>query len=285
MPACPFCAEKIPASATTCPHCGMDTRPPRTGVGAPRNSPPPAQKSSSSTLIIVLGVAAGLLLMCVVGLVALLLPAVQAARTAARDTQSRNNLKQIGLALHNYHDQHTVFPPGGVFDESGTGLHGWQTLLLPYVDQAPLYAMIQQDVPWDDPANRTAFTQILPTYLHPAVEEKQDASGYALSHYAANSLVFGRNDGLPIREVTDGTSNTIMAGDAAGDYKAWGHPENWRDPTAGINTGPNSFGRPGTERFMILLMDGSVRTVDASIDPNVLKALGTPNGGEAIPVF
>ncbi len=69
-------------------------------------------------------------------LIALLLPAVQQAREAARRTQCRNNLKQLGIALHNYHDVHQTFPPGG-FSE-----WGYQTFLLPYVDQAAGYNQI-----------------------------------------------------------------------------------------------------------------------------------------------
>ena len=82
-------------------------------------------------------------------LIALLLPAVQQAREAARRTQCKNNLKQIGLALHNHHDTYLRFPPGGANDQqpfgtSATGSSGnwgssWMVYILPYIDQAPLY--------------------------------------------------------------------------------------------------------------------------------------------------
>ena len=77
-------------------------------------------------------------------LIALLLPAVQQAREAARRSQCKNNMKQIGLALHNYHDVYNTFPPGyvGQTDVSilaGYGLWSWSALILPYIDQAPLY--------------------------------------------------------------------------------------------------------------------------------------------------
>jgi prepilin-type N-terminal cleavage/methylation domain-containing protein len=81
-------------------------------------------------------------------LVSLLLPAVQQAREAARRTQCKNNLKQIGLALHNYHDVHNMFPPGYVLDANRTvanfrkNLYGWNAFLLPMMDQAPVYNLL-----------------------------------------------------------------------------------------------------------------------------------------------
>ena len=78
-------------------------------------------------------------------LIALLLPAVQQAREAARRTQCKNNLKQIGLALHNYHDSYNRFPPGFVFDPNrgqasyGKNMWGWGALILPMLEQATLY--------------------------------------------------------------------------------------------------------------------------------------------------
>jgi len=86
-------------------------------------------------------------------LIALLLPAVQQAREAARRSQCKNNLKQIGLALHNYHDIHNVFPPGHTATDQWTnscpegtcGHWGWGAAILPMIDQAPLYNILQVD--------------------------------------------------------------------------------------------------------------------------------------------
>lgn len=84
-----------------------------------------------------------LVVIAIIGiLVALLLPAVQAAREAARRTQCVNNLKQIGLAMHNYQDTHKRLPPGSA---AGWG-HTWHAYALPYMEQTPLYEII----PWTD---------------------------------------------------------------------------------------------------------------------------------------
>ena len=104
-----------------------------------------------------------LVVMSILGvLLALLLPAVQSAREAARRTQCRNNLKQIGLALHNYHDSHGVFPFGGTASYPSAqrftwNKHVWIEFLLPYVDQSSLYNKIDFSQPNDGSANESLF--------------------------------------------------------------------------------------------------------------------------------
>jgi len=85
-------------------------------------------------------------------LIALLLPAVQQAREAARRTQCKNNLKQIGLALHNYHDNFNVFPPGGIASTTAGAPYqgwGWSVMILPHMDQSPLYNQINFSLTMD----------------------------------------------------------------------------------------------------------------------------------------
>src|SRR5262245_6989181 len=99
------------------------------------------------------GVVIGVVL---VGLV-LFVPAIQQAREAARRSQSKNNLKQFGLALHNYHDALNCFPPGGTFDSAGRGHHGWCGMIVSYLDASPLYSQIDSSEPWDSPHNAAWF--------------------------------------------------------------------------------------------------------------------------------
>jgi len=107
-------------------------------------------------------------------LIALLLPAVQQAREAARRTQCRNNLKQIGLAFHNYHDAYNRFPnPAVVGITVTTGFviksgAGWATMLLPYMDQAPVYNLYNSSSHPFDPANAPAVKTSLPAFICPS---------------------------------------------------------------------------------------------------------------------
>lgn len=196
---------------------------------------------------------------------------------------SVNNLKQVGLAVFYYQEAHHAYPPGGTIDQRGQMRHGWQSLILPYLEQNALYERIDFAVPWDDPRNAPAFQTIIGHYSNPYPGvPKRDAAGYALSYYTGNAYVLGGAHPRTPEEITDGTSNTILAGEVAEGSKPWGHPANWRDPALGINRSPNGFGSFSPGGANVLFADGMVKFVKSTVDPKILKALGTPAGGEKI---
>lgn len=171
-------------------------------------------------------------------LIALLLPAVQQAREAARRTQCRNNLKQLGLALHNYLDAYTVFPPSGCISLSTTSQQPWsaQAYILPYLDGSTIYNKINFSLGYHDPVNTSAYPPFGPAATRvpvlicpsdPNDRARVNSSGvpehYPLS-YAANMgryLIFnptnGQNGGgafapngkINTGSFTDGMSNTL----------------------------------------------------------------------------
>ncbi|QDV49156.1 DUF1559 domain-containing protein [Gimesia fumaroli] len=177
-------------------------------------------------------------------LIALLLPAVQQAREAARRSSCKNNLKQWGLALHNYHETHSGFPPGYFGNGNRMGFH---VMLLPFVDQAPLYNQFNFDVPYDNSAN-SALREESFAILHCPSYGKTDVNGntrqkthhyygimgakgtkpgggtYDIKGYttqnhggwATNGILY-RNSNIKIRDIHDGTTNTFIMGELSWD--------------------------------------------------------------------
>ncbi|WP_437188042.1 DUF1559 domain-containing protein [Planctomicrobium sp. SH668] len=176
-------------------------------------------------------------------LIALLLPAVQQAREAARRSQCKNNLKQLSLAMHNYHDAVGCFPSEAFYAANIGGTwtarnHTWVSMLLPYFDQAPLFNQIDFTAPaWNQTiADGSRFmSKKIPSLLCPSdvpVELDQVANiqytnyvvpeGYDWWMRKGTKLtnIFGATNSTKIAHVTDGTSNTIMVGEAtATSYK------------------------------------------------------------------
>lgn len=206
------------------------------------------------------------------------------SRTSGRPRSvTKSNLKQIGLALHNYHEQHSTFPPGAITNRQNRPLQSWQALILPFLDQEGIYKRIDLQQAWDSPVNRPPFQQEIPVYLSPKTRQTRSPDGYALSHFAGNRLVLKQNAGMKILEsITDGMSNTIMAMELGERFKPWGDPTSLTLPTAVIGPGKKSLSQGGNH---VLLGDGSVHFISQDIDPAILKALSTPDGGEPIDDF
>lgn len=242
----------------------------------------PPQKKNNTLLILALAILGGGGILVVLVLIAVLLPAVQEAREAARRSTSKNNMKMIGLALHNYHETLRVFPPGGTASADGAPYHSWQTYLLPYGEQAPLYNRIDFDQPWSAPENQVFFQNKIPEYLNPQIPEMTSPEGLALSHYVANSQAMGTNGQLRIRDIKDGTSNTVLAFEAGENFKPWGDPTNIGKPADYLGPDHKPSFQGGSH---VLMGDGSVRFVSQNIDPAVLEALSTPAGGEIVGEF
>lgn len=157
-------------------------------------------------------------------------------------TQSRNNLKHIGLAAHNYHDEWSSFPVGGTLLDHAIPGHSWQTFLLPHIDELALFQKIDFHQPWFATQNKPHFTMQVPIFKNPLIETdlNDQQSGYALSHYAMNSHLAGLGESISLdrTSISDGTGHTLFADEVVDNFKPWGDPTNSRDPTLGLNTSP-----------------------------------------------
>jgi prepilin-type N-terminal cleavage/methylation domain-containing protein/prepilin-type processing-associated H-X9-DG protein len=286
----------------------------------------------------------------IAALIALLLPAVQSAREASRRAQCLNNLKQIALALHSYHDAVNTFPPGYISltrgnqpngAEIGPGW-GWASMILGQMEQIGVYNTVNFNLSTSAPASRTARAARLNTLLCPSnVGDNgpltiRDASGSVLvadlapaqyvgvagqlepEEFAArNNGVFYRNSRIGIRDITDGTSTTLMVGERsqnaanatwagmipsglACNNPTWpvqdceasnvlilGHTgpspdEPWIDVPNNEKAGVDDFHSLHAGGCQFAFCDGSVRFIKESINPQVFSYLATRAGGEVI---
>ena len=191
----------------------------------------PVKSSSKFPLIILIPILAIMFLMCSGVLLGLLLPAVQAGREAARRMQCANNMKQIALALHNYHAQYKSLPPAYTTDENGNKLHSWRTLILPYLEQQPLYSSIDLSKPWNDPVNQKYSEVVIPTYRCPSQDIPANQTVYLAP--SAPGTAFPGSEAISFGDITDGLANTILVVEVN-----QSHAVNWMEPT---DISPNDF--------------------------------------------
>jgi hypothetical protein len=236
-------------------------------------------------------------------MVALLLPAVQAAREAARRVSSSNNLKMIGLAVHNYHAIYKSMPPSGVeYSPNPAVPHreqlSWRVRLLPYLDQQPLYDEFNFNEPWDSPHNQQLISSMPAIFRSPNYPNTTDGKtvylgivyprdGFAtppspeMATYATGTIFDSLGPGgrrvqpgfprIRFSSVIDGTSNTIMIVEAnVEEAVTWTAPE---DLVLDLNDPLRGLGDMRPHGFLVGVADGSVRFVPTSIDDRTALGL------------
>ncbi len=214
--------------------------------------------------------------------------ALRPAREAANRSACVNNEKQIGLAIHNYISAHKLFfPPAYTTDKAGKPLLSWRVLILPYLDQAALFKEFHLDEPWDSEYNRALIAKMPATYRCPL--ENAEATRQGKTRYLAPrgpNTIFRGSEPISLRDVTDGTSNTIMVMETSDDRAViWTKPDDWEVPAdlaqvpAGILKAHVGHRVRGSNCGFA---DGAVRFLHESIKPATLRFLLTAGGGEVI---
>jgi hypothetical protein len=210
--------------------------------------------------------------------VGLLLPAVQAAREAARRSASMNNLKQISLGFLNYEAARRRLPSSAICDDQGKPLLSWRVEILPYVGEDVLYKQFHRDEPWDSEHNRKLLSQMPTVFQSPGGPEGDGRTVYLLPA-GRNTLFPPSEKGLRLADVRDGLSKTILVLEATADRAVpWTKPDDGIDakkPLEGL-----AGARPGG--FLAAFADGHVSLLPEAINPDLLKALFTPDGGEEV---
>jgi hypothetical protein len=216
--------------------------------------------------------------------VGLLLPAVQKARAAARDAQSMNNLRQIALAMHNYHDTYRALPAPANYDGDGKPLLSWRVHILPYIEQDGLYRKFKLDEPWDSKHNKELIKEMPTVYKVPGGLKVDDGKTCYLVPTGDDTMFpkgeAGSAKGVGFGAITDGLSNTIMVVEAAPSKAVpWTKPEEWEFDPDKPNQGLVGH-RPNN--FLAAFGDGSVRRIAKTTKDETLKALFTRGGGEVV---
>jgi hypothetical protein len=228
---------------------------------------------------------------------------LQAARTAAGRAQSMNNLKQLALAMHNYHDRHGRFPPQAIRGQDGKALLSWRVSILPYLDADSLYKEFHLDEPWDSDHNKKLIEKMPAVFASPSLGSERRARG--LTSYLAplkrpvpvvafppaddaqkpvqsgkDEMVFDRIEGTKIQQITDGTSNTILLLEA--------NPKSavvWTKPDGLVMDQNDLFkdlrGQPD-DGFCCNFCDGSAHFLKNTLDPTTFWRLLLMNDGQAV---
>jgi hypothetical protein len=198
-------------------------------------------------------------------------------RDSAANARSANNLKQIAIAMHNYHDVYGRFPPAAVCDKAGKPMLSWRVLLLPYVEGNDLYQEFKLDEPWDSDHNKKLIARMPRVFALPTQKPDDTTTHYRV--FVGNGAGFDYLNGFRITDYTDGTSNTIMVVTAA-DPVTWTKPEELPfDPDKDMT---KLLGKVVNGKAQAAMFDGSVRTYDKLPSRKTLNALITRAGGEII---
>lgn len=211
-------------------------------------------------------------------------PAILQQRRAAALDESKQHLKQIGIALHQYHDEYRSFPPAYVLGNDGKPWHSWRVLLLPYLDQKPLYDRYRFDEPWNGPHNRELYS------LRPLVYGSRlaDSPRKDITTYlgvVSRRTMWPAAFSVERSDVTDGTSNTLWLLESAASDIVWSEPRELRESDALALLRPADAGKPtdqSTQRIPILMVDGSTRAMTPQINRQLFVSLLTPRFGSYI---
>jgi len=217
--------------------------------------------------------------------IAILVPSVRSAQIAARRSQSVNNLKQIGLALHNFHSTNNHFP-ADIRGKDGKPLLSWRVQLLPFLEQAELFNALRLDEPWDSAHNKTLLERTPAAFVVPSTPGEPGMTFYR--GFRGKGTIFDPKvpEGIGLQNITDGTSNTIAVVEAK-QAVPWTKPDSDLpfddDPKLKrIGALRSELGGHFANGFNALFCDGSVRFIRESVNLQVLRALLTRNGGEVI---
>jgi hypothetical protein len=211
-----------------------------------------------------------------------------AAREAARRMCCSNQLKQIGLAMHTYHQKYGCFPPAFIADKNGKPMHSWRVLLLPYLEWPTVYANYRFDEPWNGPHN-IKLAELSPNFYRCTSEGDSNRSQTSYVMIVGPHAISDGPTPRHLSDIKDGPSNTIIVAETAQAGINWLEPRdlNTKDMVLDINdarkeTSKSNMSSNHAGVVTVLMGDGSVRSLPSWLNAKTLEALMTIDGGEAV---
>jgi prepilin-type processing-associated H-X9-DG protein len=289
---CPHCGtqtnvdEQYAGQSGPCAACGKTITVP-SSAGTPFSSGAPGRSSAGPVIALIVVGALVAMLVCG-GVMALFFVRAGNFNVAfSGQAECSNNLRQIGLAMHNYHNTYKCFPAAVLTDENDRPMHSWRVAILPYLEEAPLYDLYDFNEPWNGPNNGRLLGSTSMVYRCPD-------DGVSMMLETSYVMIVGKGTlgGLPneevrIADILDGMSDRIMVIEVGSTGIPWMEP---RDIT--VEEAVTFVTDPAASQFQqvhpggvnVLFADGSVRCLPNSIDPQMLRAMLTVDDGQAVSV-
>lgn len=203
-------------------------------------------------------------------------------RDEAYRSSRMNNFKQIGLGMHNHESARGRFPASS-YDANGKPLLSWRVHILPYMEHAELWKQFKLDEPWDSEHNRQLIDQMPELFSDPDPAVRAAVGDKGRTTFVVpigDNLIFGKKEGMKFKELTDGTSNTILTVEVVPERAVvWTKPDDWEvdmaNPLAGV-------ARKDRGSFTAGWADGHASSMSNDNSPEVMRKLLTPAGGEVI---
>ena len=293
---CPHCHTKTQVDDQysgkkgQCASCGSEITLPvfHTKSDQPHSSP----QSKDTKIVGVIAATAACLLILGCFLFAMIRFGGQTMTTLSNNREqiaSMRNLEKIASAMNAYAADHGVYPPSKTVDSTGSPMHSWRVLLLPYLNEDDLYSRLNLDLPWDHPDNRmvTDYGSIPSVYTHPSDTSFGTGSGSAYYLITGTGTLFPPSGPLGPSDVTDDSTQTILVieGSPVTPPLSWTEPVDL--PFARMQG--NLAGNPGNEPGGLLeggvaaaTVDGRSHFIKNSMSSNEFLALVTPSGGERL---
>lgn len=198
---------------------------------------------------------------------------------AAARASTTNNLKQIGIAMHNYHDTYSTMPASAILGKKGKPLLSWRVAILPYVEQDQLYKQFKLDEPWDSDHNKKLLeNNPMPRMFEVVGTTKPGEKATHFQVFRGNGAMFDLVQGYKLQNISDGTSNTFMVATAK-TAVPWTKPD---DIEYDAKKEPHDWLLWTNDVSMIAFGDGSVRAISKKVKPATLHAYITRAGGEIV---